>query len=61
MTTAYRTQPTRTAYWQAAQAEQDAQRTKLGAELRAYNAARKAWEANGKQGRQPSLVDFRAQ
>lgn len=26
--------------------------------LTAYNAARIAWEANGKQGRQPSYKDF---
>lgn len=48
-------------YWQAAQAEQDAAKAKLRREMQAYNAARKAWEQGGKQGKQPSLKDFQVQ
>lgn len=58
--TNYRSKP-RTAYGRAIQAERDAANAKLGNEMRAYNAARKEWEANGKQGRQPSLKDFQTQ
>jgi hypothetical protein len=48
-------------YWQAVQDERDAQTLKLRGEMQAYNAARREWEANGKQGKQPSLKDFQAQ
>jgi hypothetical protein len=54
----YRTKPARNAYWQAVQDERSAANAKLGNEMKAYNAARREWEANGKQGRQPSLKDF---
>jgi hypothetical protein len=59
--TNYRRRPATNAYWQAVQDERSAANAKLGNQMRAYNAARREWEANGKQGKQPSLVDFQAQ
>lgn len=60
-TTSYHTKPATSDFWRKVQAEREAARTAQGNALKAYNAARKEWEANGKQGRQPSLVDFQAQ
>jgi hypothetical protein len=59
--TNYRTNRTLSPYWQKVQDERDAANAQLGNEMRAYNAARREWEANGKQGRQPILKDFQAQ
>lgn len=59
--TNYHRQPARNAYWQSVRDERDARNEALGNALKAYNAARKEWEANGKQGPQPSLKNFETQ
>ena len=54
----YRTETASAEYWQRIKAERKAEQAKQRSQMKAYNAARKAWEQSGKVGKQPSLKDF---